>query len=557
MAIVTEIKATKKVVTQISKIEVAKKKKLRVAAYARVSTKLEEQENSYELQINEYTKRINENPDWVFAGMYSDKGISGTSTKNREGFKKMIYEAIHEHKIDLILTKSISRFGRNVSDILQACQQLRDEGIEIRFEKEHLNNMDGSMDFVLTVMCGIAQEESRSISENLTWSIRNRYKQGIHRLNTNQLYGYGRDEKDNIIINDAEADIVRRIYAAFLAGLTTWDIAKELNNNKIMTASNKKWTYSNVRAILTNEKYCGDAILQKTFTVNYLTHKRKKNNGEVPSYYVSNDHIGIVSKDDFDKVQLLLEAYTKTKETKTSTNLPLCNLVYCANCGRVMKRVPGGDKRNKLWCNFNTDSGKCSLGYTDYDDVEDALLSTIEKMINSKSVVKEINEIIANCDEYSFVKAKLESLKKEIAELVKNIDKLIDMKIKSNQLTESDFKKKYDSLNKELEEKQKLFDELEEEYKSKTSSSTLFKISVENLYKGEKLVSSNHLFRRLFKVVLYSDKTIYPILNTPATATLSIKEIIKTYTKQKTLISDEIVFSSRRSLKVEVKSYGN
>lgn len=555
MATVTEIKPTKKVVTQITRSPSLIKKRLRVCAYARVSTKQEEQENSYELQMNEYTKRINENPDWIFAGMYSDKGISGTSTKNREGFKLMIKDALNG-KIDLILTKSISRFGRNVSDILTACQQLRDKGVEIRFEKEHLSNLDQTTDFLMAVMSGIAQEESRSISGNLTWAIRTRFKDGVHRLNVSSLYGYERDKDDNIIIDETKADIVRRIYIAFLSGLTPADIAEELNNAKIPSLRNGKWTYSNVKSILQNEKYCGDAILQKSFTLNYLTHKRKKNEGEVPSYYVKDDHIPIVERDVFEKAKALLDAQSETNIRNTYKNLPLYKLVYCLNCGNEMKRVPGSDKRNKLWCNFKVSNSKCQSGYTDYEDVENALLKVIEKMSNTETIVKELKDILSTCEEYSFTKTRLTTLEQEISALAKSVDKLIDLKIKTNQISEIEFKNKYDSLQSQIKEKEELLLSLESEYKKKSASSILFEFQLNDIFNGQKLALSNQLFRRLFRAVLYGNKSIFIILNTPSAAVLSIKELIGTFSEKQTIYQEDMLFGVKRKLHVEVINYG-
>lgn len=555
MATVREIKPTKKVVTQINTTAPIRKQKLRVAAYARVSTNQDEQENSYELQISEYTKRINNNPEWVFVDMYSDKGISGTSLKNREGFKLMIKHAL-AGKIDLILTKSISRFGRNVADILKACQDLREKGVEIRFEKENLTNMNNATDFLLTIMSGLSQEESRSISDNVTWAVRKRFKEGIHRLNTTNLYGYDRDADDNIIFNKEEADVVRRIYFAFLEGLSPYDIARELNENGIPSPKKKKWNTNSILGILGNEKFCGDAILQKTYTTSYLSHKRVKNEGQVPSYYVSDDHIPIVDRDIFEKAKVLLEAYKCADGRTSSMNLPLYNIVYCATCGEVMKRVPGADGRNKLWCNFLRKEGSCSAGYTNYDDVLEATTDAIKSMVDMESIRKEINEILSQAYDVDASTLKIDALEKEVATLIKNIDKLINMKIKSNEISESDFNAKYRSLKKEVDEKEKLLEQLTEENNKKRADIVAFKVSLEQLTGKNEIVSSNMLFRRLFRCILYKEKTIYLILNTPDIAVTPVKEIIKTYEKTRVLFAKDMVFSARRHLSYKVITYG-
>lgn len=556
MATVREIKPTKKVVIHSDSSPVTPTKKLRVCAYARVSTKQDEQENSYELQISEYTKRISQNPKWDFVGMYSDKGISGTSLKNRDGFINMIADA-KKGKIDLILTKSISRFGRNVSDILKACQDLREINVEIIFEKENLSNMNATTDFLLTIMSGMAQEESRSISENVKWGFRKRFKEGIHRMNTTNLYGYSRDENDNIILEEDKAENVRMIYRLFLAGFTPHDIARELNNNKILSPKGKKWQASVIISILSNEKYCGDAILQKGYTVSYLTHKRVKNDGQVPSYYVTDDHIPIVDKETFNKVKVLLEVYKNSEGPNSALNLPLYGIVYCATCGNVMKKVPGADGRSKLWCNFLRKEGSCSFGYSDHDDILVAITDAISLMINQKAIIKEVNETLSQASTLRNSEMKVNALEKEIATLIKSIDKLIDLKIKSHEISEADFSAKYNSMKKELDEKETLFNQLNADLNSKKNSTITFQIATEELLAKDNFMASNMLFRRLFRCVLYKEKTIYMILNTPDVATKSVKELIKTYEKQSVIASKDMTFSSRRHLSYKVIKYGN
>ena len=556
MATVREIKPTKKVVTQVHNDLVKPTRKLRVCAYARVSTKQEEQENSYELQIREYTKRINENPKWEFVDMYSDKGISGTSLKNRDGFNKMIEDA-KAGKIDLILTKSISRFGRNVSDILRACQELRDINVEIIFEKENLSNMNTTTDFILTIMSGMAQEESRSISENVKWGIRKRFQEGIHHLNTENLYGYDRDNEDNIIIDDNKADVVRRIYSSFIAGLSPSDIAKELNNNKIPSPKGKKWQNSVILSILGNEKFCGDAILQKQYTASYLSHKKVKNEGQVPSYYVTDDHIPIVDKETFNKVKILLEAYKNSEHSTSALNLPLYGIVYCATCGEIMKRVPGADGRNKLWCNFLRKEGSCSAGYVDYEDVLVAATDAVTSMVSMNIIVKEVNETLSEASNFLAEEIRLDTLEKEIAKLIKDIDKLIDLRLKSNEMTESAFKTRYNAMKKELEEKEELFNQLQDEYQKKKNTTITFEITAKELLEKDSFVASNMLFRRLFKCILYKEKTIYMVLNTPTIATSSVKDLLKTFERQRIMATKDMLFGKRRHLSYKVIRYGN
>ncbi|HOH95417.1 MAG TPA: recombinase family protein, partial [Bacilli bacterium] len=275
------------------------KTKLRVAAYARVSTDEDDQVNSFKSQIDEYTERITSNPDWDFIGMFADKGITGTQTKKRPEFMRMV-ELGMERKIDLILVKSISRFARNTVDVLTTVRELRNRGCIIFFEKENIRSDDTKIDFVLTVLSSVAQEESRSISTNVKWSIEKKFKNGI--AHVTNIYGYRKGENGDLIIEESEATIVRLIFSLFIEGYNINDIVKILNDRKIPTLKGKSWLYSTVRGLLSNEKYMGDAILQKTCTVDYLTHKQVKNDNIEPKYYVTNHHEGIIKRDEYETV---------------------------------------------------------------------------------------------------------------------------------------------------------------------------------------------------------------------------------------------------------------
>lgn len=267
-----------------------KPKKLRVAAYARVSTEQDEQQNSYEAQVRYYTHYIEANPDWEFAGIYADDGISGTDTRKRDGFNAMMNAALNG-EIDLILTKSISRFARNTVDSLNAVRDLKAKGIEVRFEKEHINTLDPKCEVMLTIMSSLAQEESRSISENVRWGIQRSMQRGKVNLVRKNFLGYKLGENGQPVIDEEEAAIIRRIYDMYLEGKTIRFIADALTEDGILTPSGRKvWSVSTIKSILTNEKYKGDALLQKTIVVNYLTKETKKNEGDAKQYYISNSH---------------------------------------------------------------------------------------------------------------------------------------------------------------------------------------------------------------------------------------------------------------------------
>jgi len=258
----------------------------RVAAYARVSTDSEEQQTSYEAQVDYYTKYINERPDYEFVGIYTDEGISAVNTKKRDGFNRMVNDAL-AGKIDLIVTKSVSRFARNTVDSLSTVRKLKEKNVEVYFEKENIYTFDGKGELLITIMSSLAQEESRSISENVTWGHRKRFADGKLILPYKRFLGYERGEDGMPQIVEQEAEIVRSIFRMFISGKTFSAIAKYLTDNGIPTPGHRKiWQSATIRSILTNEKYKGEALLQKGFTVDFLTKQRKVNEGEIPQYYV-------------------------------------------------------------------------------------------------------------------------------------------------------------------------------------------------------------------------------------------------------------------------------
>ena len=257
----------------------------KVAAYARVSTEQDEQQSSYEAQIDYYTNYIKNHEGWDFAGMYSDSGITGCNTDHRSGFKNMVQDAL-DGKIDLIVTKSVSRFARNTVDSLSTIRKLKEHGTECYFEKENIWTFDSRGELLITIMSSLAQEESRSISENVTWGHRKRFSDGKVMVPFGRFLGYERGENGNLVINEEQAKTVRYIYKLFLDGYSAYSIAKKLTEEGIKSPGGKDtWSGSTVKSILQNEKYKGCALLQKVYTVDYLTKKKKKNEGEVPRYF--------------------------------------------------------------------------------------------------------------------------------------------------------------------------------------------------------------------------------------------------------------------------------
>ncbi len=276
--------------------------KLRVAAYCRISTNHEEQESSLETQISYYGKLIAGHEDWELVKIYAERA-SGTQLKKRPEFMQMI-KACKQGKIDLILTKSISRFGRNMLDTLRTLYELFNLGVKIYFEKENLNNFDKEMRTMMGIYAGFAQEESKNMSDNIKWGIRERMREGKVCLNCTRFLGYDKDENGRLVVVESEAVIVRIIFELYLKGFGVRRIKKFLEENGIKTVTGKDvWSTSTIDRILSNEKYVGDVLMQKSFTEDFLTGKRSKNEGELSMYFIENDHEAIIEREIFEAVQ--------------------------------------------------------------------------------------------------------------------------------------------------------------------------------------------------------------------------------------------------------------
>lgn len=298
----------------------AAKPKPRVCAYCRVSTENDAQQGSFELQVQEYTQMIQSNPEWEFVGIYKDKGISATSVDKRKGFQEMIQDCI-DGKIDLILTKSASRFARNLVDSLHYIRLLKNLSppVGISFTADHYNSLDESSEGRLAWLSLQAQEESARKSDAIKWGIRKRYAVGIPRCP--RLLGYDLDDDGNYFIVEDEAKVVRFIYKSFLSGHSAGLIADNLTRAGVptITGKNPVWNDTVITTILRNEKYCGDIIMQKSFVKDYLTHKSVKNTGQVPSYIYKKHHTPIVPKAQWERVQEILDN-PKCRKVQRLTN---------------------------------------------------------------------------------------------------------------------------------------------------------------------------------------------------------------------------------------------
>lgn len=401
----------------------------RTAAYARVSTDSEEQLTSYEAQVDYYTKYIKERPDWEFVGIYTDEGISAVNTKKRDGFNRMVADAM-AGKIDLIVTKSVSRFARNTVDSLSTVRKLKDKGVEVFFEKENIYTFDGKGELLITIMSSLAQEESRSISENVTWGQRKRFSDGKVSMPYKRFLGYEKGEDGTPKIVESEAEIVRMIYRLFMEGKTSSAIAKVLADNDIPSPGGKKrWQVATVDSILTNEKYKGDALLQKRFTVDFLSKKMKDNEGEVPQYYVQNSHPAIIEPDEFDAVQAEIQRRKKLGRPAACQS-PLSTKLVCGDCGGFYgSKVWGSNTkyRRVIWrCNdkYRGDS-KCSTPHVTEEEVKKKFLEAFNSLLEYRE------ELISNCRLSQTVLCDYSDLASELDDLYRELEVVAELSRKA------------------------------------------------------------------------------------------------------------------------------
>ena len=382
----------------IRKIEAqpTEKKKLRVAAYCRVSTEQDEQKESLEAQKTHYESWIKLHSDWEFAGIFYDFGITGTKAEVRDGLQALLY-ACRTGSIDYVLTKSVSRFARNTVDCLSIVRELISYGIPIYFEKENLDTRSMESELILSIISGMAQDESESLSKNVKIGIQYRFQHGKVMVNARNFLGYDKDEEGRLIINPKEAEIVKRIFREYLEGASCKKIAKGLESDGIKTSrGNTKWHDSGVRLILENEKYMGDALLQKTCTVDFLNKKRVKNTGMQPQYYVEDDHEPIIPKEMFLMVQEEMARRSSERDMNGrrqgfSANHAFSHMVTCECCGEHFRRLHWNNRGKKtiVW--------RCK---TRLDDRTRCMARTVSEDELQQGFIDAVNEMLGISDEY-------------------------------------------------------------------------------------------------------------------------------------------------------------
>lgn len=383
----------------------------------------------------------------MLAGIFADDGISGTNTKKREEFNRMIDECMAGN-IDMIITKSISRFVRNTLDCLKYIRQLKDKNIPVFFEKENINTMDSKDGVMLTIMASLAQQESQSLSQNVKLGLQYRYQQGEIQVNCNRFLGYAKNEKKKLVIVPEEAEIVKRIYREYLEGASMIKIKRGLEADGILNgAGHEKWHTSNINQILRNEKYIGDALLQKTYTVDFLSKKRVANNGIVPQYYVENSHEPIIPRDLYMQVQeemirrVNLHSGQERKKRVYSSKYALSSIVYCSKCGDIYRRIAWNNrgKHSIVWrCCTRVEHGPgaCAADTIQESELQNLVVRAInmalcKKDTMSENLQKNVEAVLTGADGIPLdeIDSRLEQLQKELLKVANakgNYDSIAD-----------------------------------------------------------------------------------------------------------------------------------
>lgn len=494
-------------------------KKRRVAAYARVSTDKEEQENSFRAQVDYYTKYIAERDDWDMIHIYTDEGITGTSIKKREGFKQMVKDGL-AGKFDLLITKSVSRFARNTVDSLNTIRAFKDVGVEVYFENENTWTFDGKGELMITIMSSMAQEEARHISENTTWGQRKRFADGKVSMSYSQFLGYERGADGTPKVVESEAKIVRNIYQMYLGGATIRQICKTLMEQGILTPrGNKTWAVSTVKSILSNEKYKGDALLQKSFTVDFLTKRTKKNEGEVQQFYVENSHPGIVQPEIFDMVQAEMIRNSELGTRRNNVSCFSCK-IFCPVCGSIFGRktwrttVDGVHKPHLVWqCNgkYKERGKSCPSTHISEEELELAFIKAFNQITADRErYIDALEPMLDLLTDTTSLDNEETILHERAAGLYAKLMELINDNARRTQ-DQSEYKKRYDDLHGRYETVKNSIVELTAEKQLKQSKRHNILRFIEILRQRNDLVLSfdEALFRTIIdKVIVHSKKNV-------------------------------------------------
>lgn len=458
-------------------------RKKRVAAYARVSTELDAQQNSYEAQIGYYTDYIRSKPEWIFVKVYSDEGISGTSYKHRDGFNQMVKDA-KNGAIDLILTKSISRFARNTVDSLTITRELKAHGVEVYFEKENISSMDPQAELIFTIMSSIAQEESRSISENVRWGKQRSMEAGKVYVPYHCFLGFEKGEDGLPKIVEEEAKIVREIYMRYIKGETLNGIATYLNEINAPTPTGRgKWLPGAIRRILTNEKYKGDARLQKTYVEDFLTKKVKINNGERKQLYIHDSHDHIVSAETFELAQK--ELARRSGHHGRFYDSPFSEKIICGVCGEYYgHRIWHSNEscRKEVWfCSKKYKGNICSTPTITERQIEGAFLMVVNRIHDRKAYCDEFETIfLPKIGKTDDLEAQLARLQSDLSSVHTELEKLVNSNSQKAQ-DQDIYNAEFDRMSAEIDSKKALIKETQEKISAALSRRENVRIFLEGL----------------------------------------------------------------------------
>ena len=484
---------------------------LRVAAYCRVSSDSADQLHSYAAQIRAYTQAINAHDGWDLVDIYADEGITGTSLEKRDEFRRMLSDC-RAGKITRILVKSVSRFARNTLELIETTRELKDLGVVVVFEEQGIDTAQMLGEMQLTLLAMAAQEESTSISKNMRWSYQKRMENGTF-LGCTAPYGYTLEDGKLSIIPE-EATVVQNVFAMRLAGSGQETIAKTLNQQGVPTREGTPWYVSKIHYILTNEKYKGDALLQKSYTVDFLTKKQKVNEGEVPQYYVTNSHPAIIEPELFDLVQYELKT-RKTDGRFTSCLHPFSGRIICGECGGIYgSKVwhSNTENRSLVWqCNEKYRGQHCSTPHLTEGEIKAAFLAAFNIVLgNRDEIIEAYEEVIAALTDTADLDAEQETLENESEVVLGLIQKIISENAQTA-MDQEEYNRRYDAYSERFEAARKRLAEIAELRQERNAKKTRIRLFMENMNNHQELVQSfdeELWYSTVDYVTVYEDKRL-------------------------------------------------
>jgi len=491
-----------------------RKPQMVVAAYARVSTEKEEQEDSFDRQVQHYTNLITSKPEWQFGGIYADPGITGTRAEKRPDFMRMI-QACRDGKINKVLVKSISRFARNTVDALNYIRELKDLGISVYFENENIDTMTPGGEVLLTILAAMAEQESRTMSTNIKWSYQKKFQNGEVILNTGMVLGYKKSSTGEYVIAEDEAETVLRIYREYLAGIPVPQICRELEADGITTKrGSAQWRPNAVLGILKNEKYTGNAILGKTFKPDVLSKRRMKNTGQSPMYYAENTHPAIITQEMFDMAQAEMQRRRDEKDTSVGSSrytskYPLSGLLVCGTCGHRLRRhvrTVGSGKRVAAWgCTNRISNGRavCDSHHINEDVLEHTIRAAFDGMDDVLDVVEESCAEVLEADNHT----ELEQVQQDIITIQEAVLALHKAQ-QQGEVSEMDYEIKIASYSQQMDELQERQRELKATAGRFAEVKYWMDTFKEHVHSGEKMDTTDAVILRQLtdRIVVYDDR---------------------------------------------------